>query len=173
MAHLRPWHFDHAARLLEIIASTPDLVRELPELPDLDAAQEWCAAPNDYDGRWRLAIVDDGVVVGNVAVDCKRRHRIGWLAYWLAADARGRGLMTRAVATMCDIAVHELDLHRLEIGYRVDNPASAGVARRCGFVVEGRFREELEYDGVRHDTEICSRLPGDPAVDVDLLDVEG
>ena len=54
-------------------------------------------------------------------------------------------------------------LHRLELAHRLNNPASQRVAERSGFIREGIMREELEYDGVRYDTALMSRLPSDPA----------
>ncbi|MBU5899846.1 GNAT family N-acetyltransferase, partial [Vibrio cholerae O1] len=78
------------------------------------------------------------------------------------ASARGRGLASSALRTLVDVAHDELDVYRLELGYRVNNPASAAVARAAGFLVEGREREKLLYDGVRFDTEVCARLSGDP-----------
>lgn len=45
----------------------------------------------------------------------------------------------------------------------MNNPASCGVARGAGFVVEGLERAKLEYDGERFDVELHARLRTDPA----------
>lgn len=172
MAHLRPWHVDDAPRLLHLVQAAPDVARQVPSVTDLATAERWCAAENDRDGYWKYAIIDDlDAVVGHMAVKVRRTHRIGWVSYWLAPDARGQGLAARALAALCDLAFAELGLHRLEIGYRLNNPASGAVARRGGFVREGVLREELEYDGVRYDTAFESRLVSDPAPDVEPLPV--
>jgi len=121
------------------------------------------AAKADGTG-WALAIVEaDGDLFGNVMASCiEQRHSTAWISYWLTASARGRGLASSALRTLVDVAHDELDVYRLELGYRVNNPASAAVARAAGFLVEGREREKLLYDGVRFDTEVCARLSGDP-----------
>jgi RimJ/RimL family protein N-acetyltransferase len=52
-------------------------------------------------------------------------------------------------------------LFRLELGHRVNNPASCRVASRAGFLVEGLERQKLAYDGVRFDVELHARLATD------------
>ncbi|WP_235994945.1 GNAT family N-acetyltransferase [Nonomuraea montanisoli] len=52
-------------------------------------------------------------------------------------------------------------LFRLELGHRVDNPASCRVAAKAGFLAEGIERGKLVYDGVRHDVERHARLATD------------
>ena len=78
------------------------------------------------------------------------------------AEARGQGLVSAALRSLVDLLHDDLGIYRLELGYRVNNPASASVAKNAGFIVEGREREKLLYDGTRYDTEICARLSGDP-----------
>lgn len=59
-------------------------------------------------------------------------------------------------------AFDDAGLFRLELGHRVNNPASCGVARgAAGFAVEGLERQKLEYDGVRFDVELHARLATD------------
>ena len=77
------------------------------------------------------------------------------------AEARGQGLVSAALRSFVDLLHDDLGIYRLELGYRVNNPASAAVARNARFIVEGREREKLLYDGVRYDTEVCARLCGD------------
>jgi RimJ/RimL family protein N-acetyltransferase len=55
-------------------------------------------------------------------------------------------------------------LFRLELGHRVNNPASCRVASRAGFAVEGLERQKLLYDGVRYDVELHARLATDSQV---------
>jgi RimJ/RimL family protein N-acetyltransferase len=52
---------------------------------------------------------------------------------------------------------------RLELLISVDNEASKRVAKRCGYVLEGVLRSRHFKGDLREDTEIWSRLPGDPA----------
>jgi RimJ/RimL family protein N-acetyltransferase len=53
-------------------------------------------------------------------------------------------------------------LERLELGHRVNNPASGAVARAAGFVHEGTEREKFLVDGERIDVLTYGRLRSDP-----------
>ncbi|EKU47011.1 MULTISPECIES: GNAT family N-acetyltransferase [Brevibacterium] len=166
--HVRSWSTDDAEALVDIYANADaELRSNIPDDRGISGAREWLdrvlAAKADGTG-WALAIVEaDGDLFGNVMASCiEQRHSTAWISYWLTASARGRGLASSALRTLVDVAHDELDVYRLELGYRVNNPASAAVARAAGFLVEGREREKLLYDGVRFDTEVCARLSGDP-----------
>ncbi|MEK8145276.1 GNAT family protein [Streptomyces sp. M10(2022)] len=117
----------------------------------------------DRDSAFAFAVVDgDGVVVGNAAVGAvDRRHGIGWVSYWTTAAARGRGVASQACRVLARWAFDDAGLFRLELGHRVNNPASCRVAAAAGFAVEGLQRQKLEYDGVRYDVELHARLAGD------------
>ncbi len=87
------------------------------------------------------------------------------IGFWLAARARGTGLMTRAVHLVCDFgfAPAHLGLIRIEWRAFVGNHASAAVARRTGFHYEGLMRLGGYQRGVRRDSWIAARLADDPA----------
>ena len=57
----------------------------------------------------------------------------GELGYWVAREARGRGIATRAVSLLSAWAFAELALERLEILPFAGNVASERVAERAGF----------------------------------------
>ncbi|MDN5552270.1 MAG: GNAT family N-acetyltransferase [Brevibacterium sp.] len=165
---LRRWRRDDAAALAEIYArADADLLSNIPNDPSLTGAQEWLEGTRTAEAGGStvaLAIVaGDHTPVGNVmatAIDGK--HSTAWISYWLAPDARGQGLAAAGLRSLVDHLHDELGIYRLELGYRVNNPASAAVAESAGFIVEGRQRERLLYDGARYDTEESARLAGDP-----------
>lgn len=64
----------------------------------------------------------------------------GAVGYWLASHAEGRGLMTRAVARLLDLAFGKLGLHRVELRAAVRNRPSRALAERLGFHHEGTAR---------------------------------
>ena len=161
---LRAWRETDAPTLLRLYRTTPDLVRQLPTLDDLGQVRELIASWNDATG-WLFALAENGVAVGHVsAAHLDRTNSTAWISYWLAMPARRRGLATRAVCTLANYALFEAEepVFRLELGHRVDNPASGAVARAAGFVQEGLERQKLLYDGVRYDTLIYARLRSDP-----------
>jgi RimJ/RimL family protein N-acetyltransferase len=59
-------------------------------------------------------------------------------------------------------ALEELGVFRLELGHRVNNPASGAIAVAAGFLPEGRDRQKLRYGDERFDTLSYSRLATDP-----------
>ncbi|OLL14630.1 bifunctional GNAT family N-acetyltransferase/nucleoside triphosphate pyrophosphohydrolase family protein [Actinomyces oris] len=101
--------------------------------------------------------------------------RTGEIGYWLAAAARGRGTMTRAVAALIDTAFDpngplslsalrwRCNIHETSHG-PVPNWASWKVAWSLGFQREGRVRRFLPNDGCLHDGWIATLLPEDPRV---------
>ena len=168
-AILRPWRAEDADELAEIYAGADaDLSGNIPDDRSNDGARAWIehihrAEAAGTSCAFALVIEDGGRIVGNVmASGIERRHSSAWVSYWTAAAARGAGLTSAALRSFVDHLHDGLGIHRLELGYRTNNPASAAVAKNAGFVVEGREREKLLYDGIRFDTEVCARLSTDP-----------
>jgi ribosomal-protein-alanine N-acetyltransferase len=69
-----------------------------------------------------------------------REAGTGEIGYWVAREARGRGIATRAVRLACEWAASELELTTLEIIVHEDNAASLRVARSAGFTPTGERR---------------------------------
>lgn len=83
------------------------------------------------------------------------------VGYWVAAEARGRGIATHAVRLLAGWAFAGLGLARLELTCGPGNVASQAVAERCGFVPEGLLRSHVPFKGARRDSLLYSLLPGD------------
>src|SRR6266702_3582833 len=84
---------------------------------------------------------------------------------WVRADEAGRGLGTRVLEAMVDWADGAWPFYRLTWGCDARNVASARVAEKCGFVLEGRLREDApdHLDPAhRRDTLLFGLLPADP-----------
>ena len=161
--------------------------------------QEWTFVPRNYqrsdaqffveqvvakgwsEGReltWAIREADAGAppdLVGMLGITLSGPEgaRTGEVGYWLAAAARGRGTMTRAVAALIDTAFDpsgplalsalrwRCDIHETSHG-SVPNWASWKVAWSLGFQREGRVRRFLPNDGRLHDGWIATLLPDDP-----------
>ncbi|WP_034499972.1 GNAT family N-acetyltransferase, partial [Actinomyces sp. S6-Spd3] len=108
------------------------------------------------------AVVEEDTLVGLVCVSVDEENLNGWFWYWMAEDARGRGWMSRAAATVANWALTTRGLERLELGHRVNNPASGAVARRAGFIKEGTERQKFLIGGQRIDVDTYGRLASDP-----------
>ncbi|MFB6504747.1 MULTISPECIES: GNAT family N-acetyltransferase [unclassified Streptomyces] len=93
------------------------------------------------------------------------------ISYTLYPDWRGRGLATRAVRLICRYAASE-GVARAVIRVDPENPASAAVARRSGFVHDRRIVEEDGHliDWYLFDLSGGADLSGvaEPPDDVDL-----
>ena len=83
------------------------------------------------------------------------------IGYWLAVDAVGRGLATRAVDTVAEIADTELKLHRIEASTVTNNIASQRVLQRAGFHQIGSAPNYLHIDGAWRDHNLYQRILND------------
>lgn len=190
-------HGDLPALVLSV-PTGDDLDRITEICQDVDI-QEWTFVPRNYqrsdaeffveqvvakgwsEGReltWAIREADAGAppdLVGMLGITLSgpENARTGEVGYWLAAAARGRGTMTRAVAALIDkafdpsgpLALSALrwrcDIHETSRG-PVPNWASWKVAWSLGFQREGRVRRFLPNDGRLHDGWIATLLPDDP-----------
>jgi RimJ/RimL family protein N-acetyltransferase len=77
---------------------------------------------------------NDGRLLGSFSVmGLDREPGYGEIGYWVAADARGRGVATRALRLLSQWARHTLGLTRLEVLPHQDNAASRRVAEKAGY----------------------------------------
>lgn len=116
--------------------------------------------PDSPHEPWVIAEDDD--LRGLICVSVDEGNRSGWFWYWMTDSARGRGWTSRAAATVARWALSNRGLERLELGHRVNNPASGKVAARAGFVKEGIERGKFLIEGERIDVDTYGRLRSDP-----------
>ncbi|WP_329187273.1 GNAT family protein [Actinacidiphila glaucinigra] len=168
---LRPWEetpgdLDAALRGL----GDPDFRRwntaHAPE-PDEEGARGFLRRRRDGWAAGDLAsfaVTEAGVVLGQTGIGMiDHAMRGARVSYWMLPEARGRGVATRALEAVTRWAFRDLGLHRLELGHAVGNEPSCGVARRCGYVLEGVLREAVvDLSGTLRDVHLHSRLATDP-----------
>jgi ribosomal-protein-serine acetyltransferase len=94
------------------------------------------------------AIRERGSIVGVIGFnEIDWQDRCGYIGYWLAASARGRGVMTESCRTLIDYAFTTLALDRLAIACASANTRSRAIPQRLGFKHEGVERNaEWLYD---------------------------
>lgn len=165
LRRLRP---DDAAALARL-RSDAEIVRwSSPGGCTLDeAARAIAEADEDWRSgkRAELAIVQstDDALVGSISLTFYGEARAS-VGFDVAAAARGRGIATRAVATLCTWALAAFpELVRLELWALPGNDASMRVAERTGFHREGVFRSRLPFGDELRDVVVFSRLRSDPA----------
>ena len=112
-----------------------------------------------------IAGAADGSVLGSIGM----RHltdvddETSEIGYWVAREARGRGVATRALRLVCRWAQDELGIPRLQLRADELNEPSQRVAENVGFVREGVMRScrYNAHDGRRVDFVLYSLLPGE------------
>jgi ribosomal-protein-alanine N-acetyltransferase len=154
---IRLWEEGDLAAV-EAAVADPEIVRH-NRLPSPFDARAWFAAMPAQRRRGealRLLIVDagDDSLLGATALfHFDRRRSAAEVGYWLAAEARGRGIGGRAVALLCGWAFAELGLQWVEAGTDADNLPSRRLLERAGFVIVGR----PDGDEVRYRLDRTSR----------------
>ncbi len=98
--------------------------------------------------------------IGNVGVvEKSAANKMAEIGYWLDVDARGRGVMTRAVSQMQRLLFDSDDVMRVQIRAAVENVRSCAVAQRLGYVKEGVLRQaQVVREGLVQDVVVYSKL---------------
>lgn len=152
-----------APAILEAFNSNEDMQRQ-GDVVDLPTAQAYVDSKLNHERVVALAAVDEDDQVRALAVAnyYSRENKTAWIYYWAHAKVRGQGITSALVKNLANWMFDECGVERLELGYRLNNPASAQVAKRAGFIVEGVERGKFLIDGQRIDSAIASRLYTDP-----------
>ena len=166
VATLRPWTEADVPFLVRA-AADPEIPRWTMVRDDLDEvrALAWVRRGHEMalqDLIAPFAIEDRGRAAGSIGLgNFDWRESSGDVFYWLAEEARGRGLATRAVRLICGWGFGELGLARIALYVHPDNSRSHRVAERAGFTREGLLRSAMVVKGERWDVVVFSRLPSD------------
>lgn len=146
-----------------------------PEIP------RWTVVPYDYserDAEQFIATREDDLAAGtglHFAVVDRDNRLLGaigltnfdWperkveIGYWVAREARRRGVGTRALVLLSRWAIEALGMERIELPANPRNEASLALARRAGFTREGTLRRYRFRHGEREDLVMHSLLPED------------
>ncbi len=92
------------------------------------------------DGTGLLTVIEvDGQIAGTVSIGAVQHGAMseGVLGYWIGEHWAGRGVTSLAVASVIDMVIKDLGLHRLEINVRPENGPSLGLCKRLGLRKEG------------------------------------
>ncbi|WP_240423751.1 GNAT family N-acetyltransferase [Microbacterium halotolerans] len=156
-----------------VVLTTPRLLLTTPVTSDVDAIcrecqdpliQRYTTVPSPYtreDAESYVANVADWWSSGSECVWAIRpRHEpdglIGMvglhhltgtaaeLGYWVAVSGRGNGYVTEAAHAVLDFAFGPMRLKRIEWHAAVGNIASASVAQKLGFSLEGVRRRAFQ-----------------------------
>jgi RimJ/RimL family protein N-acetyltransferase len=106
-----------------------------------------------------IAATDDDQVIGSCGlVGVTAQHLVAEVVYAVAPWARGRKVAQRAVRLLCDWALTDVGLARLEFYVEPSNVASRAVAARLGCQFEGILRSKTLIQGTRRDMALYALL---------------
>lgn len=80
------------------------------------------------------------------------------IGYWIDEKHQRKGIVTEACKMLIKYGFDTLDLHRIEIHCATENPNSAAIAKRLGFIKEGVLRESTILYRKYQDMELYSLL---------------
>ena len=158
---VRPWSRDDVGALIDCLDGDEEVASWLDQIPQPYTAADALA----FIGRTEettLAVVDEasGRVLGGIGM--RWTEDVVEIGYWARADARGRGVTTRALLLVTGLAF-EQGAGRVQLRADVENVASRRVAEKAGFTAEGVLRE-VHWNprlGRRQSWVMYSILPGE------------
>jgi ribosomal-protein-serine acetyltransferase len=146
---------NHAQQIFDVVDANRAHLRKW--LPFVDRMQTVAFAENFVQGTMQLnkdgiefafVIIAHNKVVGRIGVyKINHQNKIGEIGYWLAENAQGKGIITRACKAMINFCFSELALNRIEIKCGTENEKSKTIPEKLNFTKEGVIRQgELLYD---------------------------
>jgi RimJ/RimL family protein N-acetyltransferase len=163
---LRPWRLEDVPAVTAACQDA-EIARWLALVPqpygEADARFyiEQCLASADDRRPFAIDDASTGDLAG--AIDLRISHlKTGHVGYWVAPQARGRGVAADALVTLSRWAFDSLGLGRMELVTDPENVPSQRAAEKAGFQREGVLRAMLpERGGGRRDGVMFSLLPGE------------
>lgn len=133
---------------------------ELPVL--LENTVKWFENNKNNDKRADVCFEEGGILVafgGLTTIDPVLKK--AELYVFVYPNAQKSGIGTRATKLLCEYGFNELNLHKIYLLTNEDNIAAIRVYEKCGFVLEGRHRDEYLADGEYKDRLYFGLLKSD------------
>jgi RimJ/RimL family protein N-acetyltransferase len=161
---LRPWRDADAPEIVRCCsdALVPRYIPVIPTPYTMSDAEQFIDRSRTHPDEVNLAIAEhSGPLAGAIGVSIQADRDVAEIGYWLAPEARGRGLATRALRLLSAWTLRETGIARLQLQTDVENMASQAVATRAGFTREAVLRSYMNNRGTRRDSVMFSLIPGD------------
>ena len=139
----------------------PEVCRQVLQMPhqSIDVWRKRLATSDER--AVKLVALHDDKVIGNIGLEqysrIRQRH-VGAIGMGVAVDWQGKGVGSRLMAAVLEVADNWMNLHRVELTVFADNDAAQGLYRKFGFETEGRLRNYAVRDGVYVDAIGMARL---------------
>ena len=130
---IRPFAENDAADVFEW-RSDPEVNRFMP-FPcdtDIESVRKWINCERQK--KYRLAVVMNGKVIGDVSARWREKEHVYEIGYNLNRNFWGKGYATEAAKAMIQWAHEQFDARDFTAFYAEENIASARVLEKCGFV---------------------------------------
>jgi [ribosomal protein S5]-alanine N-acetyltransferase len=160
---IRPWRLGDAESLAkhannrQVWLGLRDL---FPHPYTIDEANAFLRRATTEQPETNFCVDIDGAAVGGIGIRIGQdvhRH-VAELGFWLGEDFWGHGIMTEAVPAFTDYCFEKFPLHRIFAEPYANNPASARVLEKAGFVLEGRLRKNAVKEGQVLDSLLYAKI---------------
>ncbi|BDZ31412.1 GNAT family protein [Lactiplantibacillus sp. WILCCON 0030] len=161
---LKPTEVADAEPLFDLLAANRQYLKPwMPWVDGTDTVQaerqfiESMLTKQAHGKVFLATIVVDGEVAGMIDVHniSALNHR-GEIGYWLGQAYVGRGVMTKSLERVEEIAFTELDLHKLSLGADVANKPSRAVAERRQYHLDATLPDNILVNAQYKDEAIYS-----------------
>jgi ribosomal-protein-alanine N-acetyltransferase len=165
---IRPWRLDDATSLPKHANDRKvwvGLRDRFPHPYTVDDAKEFLRRTTAEQPSTNFCIEIGGEVSGGIGIRIGsdvHRH-VAELGYWLGRAFWGHGIMSETVAAFTDYCFKTFSLNRIHAELYANNPASARVLEKTGFVYEGRLRNNVVKDGQILDSLVYGKTRDHPA----------
>ena len=154
---LREWRQEDVPALVEALQD-PEIPRwtRIPSPYTEEDARRFLAGEAIDETSFAIVSSDQGELVGGLGVRAAGPGAAS-VGYWVAAPARGRGVVPRALELVAGWALSELGLRRLEVLTRPENRSSQRAAQKAGFRPVGLRPGGIELPGGAVDAVVLVR----------------
>ncbi len=115
------------------------------------SADFWRKRLEPADGVIHLLACDEDDVIGHIGLHTNpgspRRRHVGQIGMAVRDDWQGKGVGTRLMQAVVDLADRWLNLRRLELEVYVDNEPALRLYQKFGFQIEGTLIDYAFRDG--------------------------
>lgn len=161
---LKKWELHDKESLIRICNSVDrNYLSDRLSYPYTDSSAEWwlnmVAEHEEKDGVFRAIIVNNEIV-GTVSVEQKADiyRKDAEIGCFLLTQQWSKGIMSKAVNQVCELAFKELDIIRITGLVYEENTASKRVLEKNGFIKEGVMKNAVIKNDTMHDLCVYGKL---------------
>ena len=150
---IRDWRLDDAESLAKHANNRKvwlTLRDRFPHPYGIEDAKEFLGRATNQKGREKFYCIEiDGAAVGGIGIIIGEDvYRLtAEFGYWLAEEFWGQGIMSEVVPAFVDYCFANFPLNRMFASAYANNPVSARVLEKAGFLFEGRLHKNVIKDG--------------------------